>query len=82
MLGLGTGQLLVFDWEMEKWFHLRIGDERFGWKGGNLRFGFWGLGAGSAGEKKLGNFDWEKGSQNALWEENFRAGFWDLPKAS
>jgi hypothetical protein len=28
--GLGNGQLGVFDWEMEKWFHLRIGDGGIG----------------------------------------------------
>jgi hypothetical protein len=28
-LSLGIRRLEVFDWEMEKWFHLRIGDEYF-----------------------------------------------------
>ena len=54
---------MVFDWEMEKWFHLRFGDERFGLVDGRVgiwgfEIWFWGLVARSAEEKKLGNFDW------------------------
>jgi hypothetical protein len=30
LLGLGKGRLWVFDWEMEKWFHSRIGLGGFG----------------------------------------------------
>jgi len=60
-LSLGTGQLVVFDREMEKWFHLRFGGEGFGLVDG--RVGFWiGFGCGvwwhAAQKKKLGNFDW------------------------
>lgn len=38
-LSLGTGRLAVFNWEMEKWFHSRFGDEGFGLMDG--RVGFW-----------------------------------------
>jgi hypothetical protein len=38
-LSLGTGRLAVFNWEMEKWFHSRFGDEGFGLM--DRRVGFW-----------------------------------------
>lgn len=38
-LGLGIRRLWVFDWEMEKWFHSRIGDGGFGFV--DRRVGFW-----------------------------------------
>jgi hypothetical protein len=52
----------VFDWEMEKWFHLRIGDEGFGLVDG--RVGIWNLvlvlvlGVGGAQHRgeKIGKF--------------------------
>ena len=53
-----------------------------GWGFGNLRFGFGDWRRAAPGRKKLGNFDWEKGSRNALWGDDLRVGFWDLPKAS
>jgi hypothetical protein len=51
---------------MEKWFHSRFGDERFGlvdgrvgiWDFDDFVFGDWGRAA--PGRKKLGNFDWGK----------------------
>jgi hypothetical protein len=57
-LSLGTGQLVVFNWEMEKWFHLRFGDEGFGLVDG--RVGIWigfGCGVCSAEEKNSGKID-------------------------
>jgi hypothetical protein len=63
LLGLATGKLLVFDWEMEKWFHLRIGDEGFGLVVGrvaDLGLGFENLVLGRhtvLERRKKGNFD-------------------------
>jgi hypothetical protein len=53
-----------------------------GWGFGSLRFGFGDWGRAAPGRKNWEILIGEKGSRNALWANDFRVGFWDLPKAS
>jgi hypothetical protein len=78
LLGLGNGRLGEFDWEMEKWFHSRIGDGGFGIVDRRVGVWIWEIGFENWGRevwrKNWEILIWEKGSRNALWGWNLRVG--------
>lgn len=70
---------MVFDREMEKWFHLRFGDEGFGlgWWMEGWDFGLVlvvGFGGMRHRRKNWEILIGEKGSQKATWGDDLRAG--------